>query len=89
MEKAELTEQERIARRTDRTLYYAAIARDNKELAFILDSLQRHRIIEQEYGVAKETGAEGSVEIGSAWRISELGVRFIQACRPPKETKSP
>jgi Abortive infection alpha len=89
MEKAGLMEHERIGRQTDRTLHFAAIARDNNELAFILDSLQRHRIIEQEYGVAKETGAEGSVEIGSAWRISQLGVRFTQACRPPKETKSP
>ncbi len=89
MEKAGLSEEGKIATKQDRTLRHAAIMRDTDELAFVLDSLQRQRIIEREYGITKTTTAEESVEIGSALRISVLGVRFIRACLPPNETKSP
>jgi Abortive infection alpha len=73
-------------RRTEKDAYMAAVHADSRELTFILNTLQRQRIIEQEYGVT-DGHREGSVEIGSAWRISELGLRFVEACRPPKEIR--
>jgi len=54
------------------------------ELAFILSTLQRQRIIEEQYGITRGESREEGVEVGSVWRISELGIRFVEACRPPK-----
>lgn len=86
LEKSGLSQQKKGNRR-DR---YFAASRDTQELTFILDVLLRQRIIEQQYGVTKETDAEGEIDvsIGSLWRISELGVRFIRACQPPTKGKS-
>jgi hypothetical protein len=82
MKKAGLLQQGKYGRQTERDAYLAAVKIDNRELAFILNTLKRQRIIEEEYGV-NHGGREGSVEVGSVMRISELGIRFVEACRPP------
>lgn len=84
MKKAGLLQQEKLyeRRRTEKDAYLAAVKTDNRELAFILNTLKRQRIIEEEYGIT-DGDRDGSVEVGSALRISELGIRFVEACRPP------
>lgn len=82
MKKAGLLQQEKYARQTERDAYLAAVKTDNCELAFILNTLKRQRIIEEEYGITRGD-REGDVEVGSLLRISELGIRFVEACRPP------
>lgn len=83
MKKAGLLQQGQHERQAERDSYLAAVKADNRELAFILNTLQRQRILEKEYGIAHGDG-EGSAEVGSALRISELGIRFVEACRPPR-----
>jgi hypothetical protein len=80
--KAGLLQQEKYGRQTQRDAYLAAVRMDNRELAFILNTLTRQKILEEEYGIT-HGDREGSVEVGSALRISELGMRFVKACRPP------
>lgn len=83
MKKAGLLQQETIRGSTEKNAYWAAVETDNRELAFILNTLTRQRILEEEYGTTRGD-REGDIEVGSLLRISELGIRFINACRPPR-----
>src|ERR1700685_263300 len=79
MKKAGLLQAEKLyeRRQTEKDAYLAAVTTDNRELAFIFNTLQRQRIIEEEYDVT-HGDSEGSVELGSALRVSELGIQFVE-----------
>jgi hypothetical protein len=88
MEQSGLSIQGHYASHNEREEYLAAVQTDNRELEFIVDTLQRHRILEQKYDIVPETDAMStslSMNLGWTYILSEFGIRFIEACRPPRK----
>jgi hypothetical protein len=61
-------------------------ASEEERFRLIFDIVMRNRLLEELYDLV-ENRDEQRQEVGSIYRLSVLGARFIRACRTPKQGK--
>jgi hypothetical protein len=78
-----LASRARLDPKTQGDLYRVASEADDRELALILDVLLRQRIVEETVD-NRRIDMSKDPDLTVLYSISELGERFLLACRPPK-----